>query len=221
MVGLHGHTQSLWAACAQRLHGRWGRPCGQELSAVVATRRGLRGAAATDVSYLITQELTTQSRRQLVSCKYVNTGKRCCNARCCRADKHPWSRGGGESPGYPRAGRCAARNPNEKWLPNEINQAGGVGCDCGEPCGRAVVCPAGGWQRVRLSKGGRGKMVMPKSVRSAQVGRSGGPPEASFRMQIKIKADCKCTRCAFAAWWAFCQLSHHPGCSNPPVSLLS
>lgn len=50
------------------------------------------------------------------------------------------------------------------------------------------------------------------------LGRSGGPPEAGFRMQIKIKADCKCTHCASAAQWASCQLSSDPGCSNPPVS---
>ena len=105
------------------------------------------GFTAPDVSYLITQELTTQSRRQLVSCKYVNTGKRCCNAQGRGADKHPWSRGGGGSPGSPHAGRWTARNPNEKRLPNEINQAGGGAAAVGDP--------VGGWWCAQL-EGGEG-----------------------------------------------------------------
>lgn len=58
------------------LRGLQGHPCGQEMSAVVATRHRLRGPAVADVGYLITQELTAESGRRLVSCKYVNAGKR-------------------------------------------------------------------------------------------------------------------------------------------------
>lgn len=72
-------------------------------------------------------------------------------------------------PRSPCTGRWAARNPNEKWLPKEANQAGGGLQPWGGPCGRVVVCPAGGWQSVRLSKGGRGKMVVQNPVKSVHV----------------------------------------------------
>lgn len=113
---------------------------------MVATRCGLHGAAVADVSYLITQELTTQSGRQLVSCKYVNTGKRC-NAWGRGADKHPWSCSGGGCPWSPCAGRWAARNPDEKRLPTRpIRQEGGLQS-------RGTLWESGGVPSWRVAKG--------------------------------------------------------------------
>lgn len=114
---------------------------------MVATRHGLRGAAVADVGYLITQELTTENGRRLVSCKYINAGRWCYNARGCGADDHSWSCGGGGSPRFPCAGRWAARIPNEKQLPHEENQAGRGAVAVGDPLG--------GWWYAQL-EGGKG-----------------------------------------------------------------
>jgi len=59
-----------------------------------------------------------------------------------RADKHPWSCGGRGSLWFPCSGRWAARDPNEKWLPNKANRAG--------------KGTAGGWWCAQL-EGGKGE----------------------------------------------------------------
>lgn len=62
-------------------------------------------------------------------------------------------------PASPCTKRWAARNPNEKQVPNEANQAGVGACGHGKPCGRVMVVKG---------KGERGKMVMQKSAQFSE-----------------------------------------------------